>query len=137
MTWREREAHFGTFFVFFTTSRLLVLQIVRWSVQLPDSVAHSSGAAVQSTDGAALLPDSTFLWTKTRESMCTVVVYTVELLANMDTNGAEESVVASEVSSFQRLKRMREWYLGWEKVSCLERCPQFRSVLIERFHCST
>ena len=32
---------------------------------------------------------------------------------------------------------MQEWYLGWEKVSCLERCPQFRSVLIERerFHC--
>ena len=31
---------------------------------------------------------------------------------------------------------MQEWYLGWEKVSCLERCPQFRSVLIERerFH---
>ena len=25
---------------------------------------------------------------------------------------------------------MQEWYLGWEKVSCLERCPQF-----ERFHC--
>ena len=25
---------------------------------------------------------------------------------------------------------MQEWYLGWEKVSCLERCPQFRSVLI-------
>ena len=35
----------------------------------------------------------------------------------------------SEVSS---LKCMQEWYLGWEKVSCLERCPQFRSVLIER-----
>ena len=33
--------------------------------------------------------------------------------------------------SFQRLKCMQEWYLGWEKVSCLERCPQFRSVL----HC--
>ena len=34
---------------------------------------------------------------------------------------------------------MQEWYLGWEEVSCLERCPQFRSVLIERererFHC--
>ena len=32
---------------------------------------------------------------------------------------------------------MQEWYLGWEKVSCLERCPQFRSVLVERerFHC--
>ena len=32
---------------------------------------------------------------------------------------------------------MQEWYLGWEKVSCLERCPQFRSVLggeRERFH---
>ena len=27
---------------------------------------------------------------------------------------------------------MQEWYLGWEKVSCLERCPQFRCVLIER-----
>ena len=24
---------------------------------------------------------------------------------------------------------------GWEKVSFLERCPQFRGVLIERFHC--
>ena len=42
------------------------------------------------------------------------------------------SVIVSEVSSFQRLKCMQEWYLGWEKVSCLERCPQFRSVLIER-----
>ena len=49
-----------------------------------------------------------------------------------DTNGAEESVVVSEVSSFQRLKCVQEWYLGWVKVSCLERCPQFRSVLIER-----
>ena len=39
--------------------------------------------------------------------------------------------IVSEVSSFQRLQ---EWYLGWEKVSCLERCPQFRSVLIEWFH---
>ena len=26
---------------------------------------------------------------------------------------------------------MQEWYLGWEKVSCLERCPQFRSVIID------
>ena len=24
---------------------------------------------------------------------------------------------------------MQEWYLGWEKVSCLERCPQFRVSL--------
>ena len=32
---------------------------------------------------------------------------------------------------------MQEWYLGWEKVSCLERCPQFRSVLIETERGST
>ena len=51
----------------------------------------------------------------------------------MDTNGAEESVLVSEVSSFQKLK---VWYLGWEKVSCLERCPQFRGVPIEEFHCT-
>ena len=36
--------------------------------------------------------------------------YTVE----PGTNGAEESVRFSEVSS---LKCMQEWYLGWEKVS--------------------
>ena len=56
----------------------------------------------------------------------------MEPLSDPDTNGAEESVIVSEASSFQRLKCMQEWYLGWEKVSCLERCPQFRSVLIER-----
>ena len=28
-------------------------------------------------------------------------------------------------------------YLWWEKVSCLERCPQFKSVLIERERGST
>ena len=32
---------------------------------------------------------------------------------------------------------MQEWYLGWEKASCLERCPQFRGVLIERDSGST
>ena len=31
-------------------------------------------------------------------------------LSNPDTNGAEESVIVSEVSSFQRLKCMQEWY---------------------------
>ena len=50
-------------------------------------------------------------------------------LSNPDSNGAEESVLVSEVSSFQRLK---EWYLGWEMVSCLQRCPQLRGVLIPR-----
>ena len=43
----------------------------------------------------------------------------------------------TEVSSFQSLQ---EWYLGWEKVSCLDtyvcRCPHFRGVLIERSHCN-
>ena len=37
--------------------------------------------------------------------------------SNPDTNGAEESIIVSEVSSFQRLKCIQEWYLGWEKVS--------------------
>ena len=37
-------------------------------------------------------------------------------LFNQDTNGAEESVLIIEVSSFQRLKCMQEWYLEWEKV---------------------
>ena len=50
----------------------------------------------------------------------------------LDTNGAEESVIVSEVSSFQRLKWVQEWYLGREKVSCLEMCPHFRGVLVER-----
>ena len=36
---------------------------------------------------------------------------------NQDTNGAEENVLFSEISSFQRLKGIQEWYLGWENVS--------------------
>ena len=32
-------------------------------------------------------------------------------LSNQDTNRAEESVIVSEVSSFQRLKCMQEWYI--------------------------
>ena len=37
-----------------------------------------------------------------------------------------KGVLFREVSSFQRLKCMQEWYLRWVKVSCLERCPHFR-----------
>ena len=55
-------------------------------------------------------------------------------LSNLDTNGADESVIFSEVSSFQRLKCMQEWYiLGVRKgvlfreVSSVQEC-----VLIER-----
>ena len=45
--------------------------------------------------------------------------------SNRDTNGAEKSVIVSEV------KCMQEWYiLGVGKVSCSERCPQFGSVLM-------
>ena len=40
-------------------------------------------------------------------------------LSSTNTNGPEESVLFSEVSSFQRLSK--EWYLEWEKVSYLER----------------
>ena len=31
--------------------------------------------------------------------------------------GVGKGVIVSEVSSFQRLKCMQGWYLGWEKVS--------------------
>ena len=51
-------------------------------------------------------------------------------LSNPDTNGAEESVIVSEVSSFQRLKCMQEWYiLGvgkgvlFSEVSSVQECP--------------
>ena len=51
-------------------------------------------------------------------------------LSNPDTNGAEESVIVSEVFSFQRLKCMQEWYiLGagkcvlFREVSSVQRCP--------------
>ena len=44
----------------------------------------------------------------------------------------QNKIVFSEVFSFQRLKCMQEWYWGREKV---ERCPQLRGVLIERFNC--
>ena len=43
---------------------------------------------------------------------------------------------ACKVSSFQRFKCMQEWYLGVEKVSCLERCPHFRDAFVKGFHCS-
>ena len=56
--------------------------------------------------------------------------------SNLDTIGREESVLTREVSLFQGLKSTQIWYLGMKKVSCLERCPYFRGVLIEGLHCS-
>ena len=51
-------------------------------------------------------------------------------LSNPDTDGAEESVIVSEVSSFQRLKYMQDWYiLGvgkgvlFREVSSIQGCP--------------
>ena len=55
-------------------------------------------------------------------------------LSNLDTNGAGESVIVSEVRGIliSEVEMHARVVLGWEKVSCLERCPQFRSVLIYR-----
>ena len=68
---------------------------------------------------------------------CITVHFTFQLLDNVCVYSGtslysghqwgRRKCLVSEVSSFQRLKCMQEWYLGWEKVSCLERCPQFRS----------
>ena len=60
-------------------------------------------------------------------------------LSNQDTNGAEESVIDSEVSSFQRLKCTQEWYTWGGKrcpgeVSSVQECPH-RERGRERFHC--
>ena len=67
------------------------------------------------------------------------VLYTVHVQwnpSNPDTIGPEESVLIREVSLFQRWKSTQTWNLGKKKVSCLERCPYFRGVLIERFQCT-
>ena len=57
-------------------------------------------------------------------------------LSNLDTNGAEERVIVSEVSSFQRLKYMQDWYiLGvgkgvlFREVSSIQRCPHRGSTV--------
>ena len=58
-------------------------------------------------------------------SVCLTVLYACMYLltciqwnsSNADTNGAEGSVLYREVSVFQGLKFMQEWYLGRQKVS--------------------
>ena len=57
------------------------------------------------------------------------------LPSNLDTIGPGESILIREVSLFQGLKHGTCIYLWRKKVSCLERCPYFRGVLIEEFHC--
>ena len=46
---------------------------------------------------------------------------------NQDTNGAEENVLFSEISSFQRLNKSSTW--GGKMCPRLERFPQFKGVL--------
>ena len=58
----------------------------------------TSACATPATDRmGALAPSKVYL------------VKIVEPLSDPDTNGAEESVIDSEVSSFRRLKCMQEW----------------------------
>ena len=52
------------------------------------------------------------------DSVVSVYVQWNLSLSNQDTNGAEESVIVSEVSSSQRLKCLQEWYTWGGK-----RCP--------------
>ena len=60
---------------------------------------------------------------------CTIVLDAVQWnISNLDTNGAEQS---NEVSSFQRLKCMQEWYLGWEKVSPVSSCSSLYKVPLD------
>ena len=54
-------------------------------------------------------------------------------LSNPYILGTEESVLISEVSLFQV---HNTGCLGQPNVSCLSRCPYFRGVLNEGFHCT-
>ena len=57
-------------------------------------------------------------------------------LSNPDTNGTDQSVIVSEVSSVQGLKRMQEWYLGWEKAVLFREVSSVQGSGIEGFHCT-
>ena len=70
-------------------------------------------------------------WAHDETNVRSLLLHTT-ITSNPDTNGTEESVLISEVSLFQGLNCMQELFLGKEKMSLLERCPRFRSVLRER-----
>ena len=55
----------------------------------------------------------------------------------MDTLGTKIIVLISEVSLFQRENIKFYVKLGLSQVFRLTRCPYFRGVLKERFHCTT
>ena len=56
-------------------------------------------------------------------------------LPKEDTSGTRSFVLYIEVSLFQRWICTDRAHLGHYAVSLLERCPYFRGVLSERFHC--
>ena len=104
---------------------------------LSDSVPRHSSDGLEPIPRSVALATTVALspiQTHTHIHFMHMCMYVQWNLSNRDTNGVEEGVIVSEVSSFQC---MQEWYLGWEKVPYLERCPQFRSVLIERERGST
>ena len=86
--------------------------------------------AVTSTAPAPLVTMATSVNTVRYPTVLYIKRYVQWNLFNPDTNGAEESVIVSEVSSFQRLSKSGTW--SGKRCPVLERCPQFRSVLIER-----
>ena len=53
----------------------------------------------------------------------------------MDTLGPGGVSCIERVSSFQEYIYIKKGYLGHSKVSLIERCPYFRGVLKEGFHC--
>ena len=53
----------------------------------------------------------------------------------VDTLGTWWSVVYQEVSSLPELIYIKKAYFGHSKVSFIQRCPYFRGVLFEGFHC--
>ena len=57
--------------------------------------------------------------------------------SNLDTVGPEESVLIREVSLFiSGAENYTNMVLGEDESIFLERCPYFRGVLIEGFHCT-
>ena len=89
------------------------------------------------TDLSSFLPERRAAsgGTRTHDTRSLDVCFIQWNLSNPDTTGPEESVLIREVFLFQGLKSTQTWYLGRKNVSCLERCPHFRGVLIEGFHC--
>ena len=74
---------------------------------------------------------------------CIVHMYVHVCTTDRDTNGAEESVIVREVSSFQRLKCTQECYIWGGKrcpvgeVSSVQECLQRMNYHMDHSHVST